>query len=82
MRIATSRLALQATPPDFDFVSGMSATSAIDHAVLKAIKTASKGKLSRIATLGWLWLRLRPYRLTDLVVTRLTRKFEQPGVQS
>jgi hypothetical protein len=35
-RFATSRLALQATPPDFDFVSGMSATSAIDHAVLSA----------------------------------------------
>jgi glycosyltransferase involved in cell wall biosynthesis len=81
-RFATSRLALQATPPDFDFVSGMTATSAIDHAVLKAIKTTSKGKLLRVATLGWLWLRLRPYRLTDLVVTRLTRKFEQPGVQS
>jgi len=81
-RFATSRLALQATPPDFDFVSGMTATSAIDHAVLKAIKTTSKGKLLRVATLGWLWLRLRPYRLTDLVLTRLTRKFERPSVQS
>jgi glycosyltransferase involved in cell wall biosynthesis len=76
-RFATSRLALQATPPDFDFVSSMAATAAIDHAVLNAIKTMSKGKLSRIATLGWLWLRLRPYRLTDLAVTSLRRKYEQ-----
>jgi glycosyltransferase involved in cell wall biosynthesis len=81
-RFATCRLALQATPPDFDFVSGMAATAAIDHAVLKAIKTTSKGKLLRIATLGWLWLRLRPYRLTDLVVTWFRRKYEQFSVNT
>ena len=81
-RFATSRLALQSTPPDFDFVSGMTATATIDRAVLKAIKITSKGKLLRIATLGWLWLRLRPYRLIDLIVTWLTRKFEQFRAQS
>ena len=27
--------------------------------------------------LGWLWLRLRPYRLVDLVVTALIRRLEK-----
>jgi glycosyltransferase involved in cell wall biosynthesis len=78
-RFATSRLALQAIPPNFDLVLGMAAISPIDRNVLNAIRAIGKGCLLRIAALGWLWLRLRPYRLTDLVATWLTRKFERFG---
>jgi hypothetical protein len=76
-RFATSRLALQAIPPNFDLILGMAATSPIDRNILNAIRAIGKGSLLRIAALGWLWLRLRPYRLTDLVATWLTRKFER-----
>jgi glycosyltransferase involved in cell wall biosynthesis len=76
-RFATSRLALQAIPPNFDLVLGMAATAPLDRSVLNAIRTIGKGSLLRIATLGWLWLRLRPYRLTDLVTTWLARKLER-----
>jgi glycosyltransferase involved in cell wall biosynthesis len=76
-RFATSRLAVESAPPDIEFVLGMAGTSPIDRKVLGAIRTASGGRLLRVATLGWLWLRLRPYHLTDLIVTWLTRKFER-----
>src|SRR6202012_4114680 len=66
-RFATSRLALQATPPDFDFVVAMTAGTTIDRLAFKVIRIFGKSSFSRVAALGWLWLRLRPYRLTDLL---------------
>jgi glycosyltransferase involved in cell wall biosynthesis len=81
-RFATSRLALQAIPPNFDFVLAMAATSPIDRVVLNAIRATGKSSLSRVASLGWLWLRLRPYRLNDLVVTWLTRRLERLRAQT
>lgn len=80
-RFATCRLALQASPPDFGFVLGMGAVGATDRLILKAIRALGKGELSRVIALGWLWLRLRPYRLTDLVVTAARRKRERDGAQ-
>jgi glycosyltransferase involved in cell wall biosynthesis len=75
-RFATARLALQAHAPDFDFIQTMAATSPVDRAALSTIKATCRGRLMRTAVLGWLWLRLRPYRLTDLVTTATVRKFE------
>ncbi len=60
----------------------MTASTAIDRLVLNAIRTIGKNSLPRVAALGWLWLRLRPYRLTDLVATWLTRKFERSSTQT
>jgi glycosyltransferase involved in cell wall biosynthesis len=80
-QFATSRLALQATPPDFDFVVSMAATTAIDRLVFNTIRAIRKNNISRGAALGWLWLRLRPYRLTDLVATWLARQFDQFSAQ-
>jgi glycosyltransferase involved in cell wall biosynthesis len=80
-RFATSRLALQASPPDFDFVLGMAAIGATDRRMLRAIQRLRNGKVSRVIALGWLWLRLRPYRLTDLVITSVRRKLERVGAR-
>jgi glycosyltransferase involved in cell wall biosynthesis len=76
-RFATARLALQEDDPDFDFVQNMAARSQIDRAVLRVIQAICGGRLMRTAMLGWLWFRLRPYRLTDLLVTALTRRLEK-----
>ena len=79
-RFATARLALQSISPDFEFILNMTATSPSDRAVLNIIKTIFRGRLRRTAMLGWLWLRLRPYRLVDLVVTTLVRRLEKFGI--
>jgi hypothetical protein len=76
-RFATARLALQASAPDLDFIQSMAATSRIDRVVLKMIQATCRGRFMRTAMLGWLWLRLRPYRLTDLVATAIARKLEK-----
>jgi glycosyltransferase involved in cell wall biosynthesis len=75
-RFATSRLALQADIPDFDFVRAMAVRSQIDRTVLQSIQSTLRGRIRRTAMLGWLWFRLRPYRLTDLILTALARKLE------
>lgn len=76
-RFSTARLALQTNDPDFDFINRMTATSQVDRLVLRAIEATCRGSLMRVAMLGWLWLRLRPYRLTDLIATALVRKLEK-----
>jgi glycosyltransferase involved in cell wall biosynthesis len=75
-RFATARLALQASAPDFDFIYEMAARSPIDRTLLRFFRTTLRGRIRRTAMLGWLWFRLRPYRLTDLVATALARKFD------
>jgi glycosyltransferase involved in cell wall biosynthesis len=76
-RFATARLALQADAPDFAFIYDMGARSQIDRAVLTLLRTTLRGGAMRAAMLGWLWLRLRPYRLTDVAATAVLRMFER-----
>ena len=73
-RFATSRLVLKEPAVDFDFVLAMAARNALDRAVLKTVWAVSTGALGRTAALFWLWLRLRPYRLRDLLSTMIFRK--------
>ncbi len=73
-RFATSRLVLKEPIVDFDFVRAMAARNGLDDAVLKMIWAMSKGSLGRTAVLFWLWLRLRPYRIRDLLSTKIIRK--------
>jgi glycosyltransferase involved in cell wall biosynthesis len=76
-RFSTARLALQQDPIDYAFISSMAATSDIDQLAFKVIRKILKGRIQRATMLGWLWLRLRPYRLTDLVATALSRRLER-----
>ena len=62
----------------------MAARSDLDRAVLNAIWRVTQGTAGRTAVLAWLWLRLRPYRLRDLVATMIFRKMfsRQPNAKS
>jgi glycosyltransferase involved in cell wall biosynthesis len=73
-RFATSRLVLKESPAEFAFVPEMAARNALDRGVLNAVWRLSKGPIGRTAVLFWLWLRLRPYRLRDLITTAIVRK--------
>jgi glycosyltransferase involved in cell wall biosynthesis len=83
-RFATSRLVVNEKTVDFDFVRAMAARSDLDRAVLNAIWRVTQGTAGRTAVLAWLWLRLRPYRLRDLVATMIFRKMfsRQPNAES
>jgi glycosyltransferase involved in cell wall biosynthesis len=76
-RFATARLALEATSPNYDHIYRMAAQSKLDRLVMKAIQAIGSGRFMRVVMLGWLWVRLRPYRLTDLVATALSRRIER-----
>ena len=82
-RFATSRLVLNERRIDFNFVTAMSARNGFDRAVLGAIAVMSKGSFGRLAALSWLWFRLRPYRLRDLVSTWVFRciPFRSPAIK-
>jgi glycosyltransferase involved in cell wall biosynthesis len=77
-RFGAARLALEAEPVDHALVQVMGARGAIDRAVIRAIRRVAPGSLARIATLAWLWLRLRPTSLAGLVRTSLARRLERP----
>jgi glycosyltransferase involved in cell wall biosynthesis len=75
-RFATSRLSLQSEPINSSFIISMAGLTEIDRKIIQGILAVTGGRLGRLALLGWLWFRLRPYRLVDLSRTALMRKFE------
>lgn len=77
LRFGTARLMLQASAPDFHFITEMTARGPIDRAALTMLGTCLRGRARRLAMLGWLTLRLRPYRVTDIAITAWLRKLEQ-----
>src|SRR5262249_12152886 len=85
-RFAASRLALGATPPDYDLIETMAARGRPDQAVLWALGRLPATRLAQLATLAWLWLRLRPTSLLGLVRTALSFRMRQfvrdPGAAS
>jgi glycosyltransferase involved in cell wall biosynthesis len=77
---ASSRLALESRPIHHALLDAMAADSPLDLRALRLIRTwlgrswlGRSPALERTATLAWLALRLRPYPLSALVVTRLVR---------
>ena len=48
----------------------------LDRRVVQGLFATGDGWWCRFALQLWLWLRLRPYRLTDVIGTALSRKFE------
>jgi glycosyltransferase involved in cell wall biosynthesis len=83
-RFATSRLVVNEKTVDFDFIRAMAARSGLDRSVLNTIWSVTQGGAGRTAVLAWLWLRLRPYRLRDLLATMIYRKMflRQPEAKS
>jgi glycosyltransferase involved in cell wall biosynthesis len=76
-RFATSRLAVISDPIDYSFVVGMAARSRMDRTIVTLLGKFLPEGLARPAILAWLWARLRPYRLFDIVRTGLHRRVAQ-----
>jgi glycosyltransferase involved in cell wall biosynthesis len=74
-RFASARLALQATPRNDEVIMAMGARSALDRAVLGFVSRLPGRTATGWIMLAWLWLRLRPYRLVDLLRTAALRRW-------
>jgi hypothetical protein len=72
-RFATSRLALYESPENLTLILAMGARSPIDRNIVSWIWQTTRGRLRRLVMLAWLWIRLRPYWLPDLLKTHLAR---------
>lgn len=68
-----SRLGVLENPINRDLLMDMGARNAIDRALFSFFLKAFSRQFARILILGWLWLRLRPFSLIDLVLTAMTR---------
>jgi glycosyltransferase involved in cell wall biosynthesis len=80
-RFGSARLALDVTPPDKDLLAAMAPNTWLDHAVISMLALFLQFRAARLATVVWLTLRLRPFRLRDLAITALDRRAER-GVVS
>jgi glycosyltransferase involved in cell wall biosynthesis len=76
-RFAVCRLALLADPVNRPLLKTVGAGSWIDRLVLEALSRLTVGPFARNMAAGWLWLRLRPYALWDLVRTAAARRAER-----
>jgi glycosyltransferase involved in cell wall biosynthesis len=74
-RFSTCRLALLDDAPNWAFVKRIGAPSALDQAMFSLLRRGPRA-LTRLASLGWLTLRLRPYALGGLIATAIRRRAE------
>jgi glycosyltransferase involved in cell wall biosynthesis len=74
-RFAVARLAAESRPINYRVLDAMAGGSSLDVGALRLIRAlfAPVAALERTATLAWLALRLRPYPLSGLLATRLSR---------
>ena len=72
-RFTAARLALQEGQMSLPIVASLGALNRLDRSVMAVILAISKGRLGRLGAIVWLFLRLRPYRLRDIVTTFLFR---------
>lgn len=79
-RFGSARLALDVTPPDTALLAAMAPDTGIDRAVIAVLAPWLRFRAARLATLAWLTLRFRPFRLRDLAVTALDRWTEGSAV--
>src|SRR5262249_31646410 len=76
-RFGTSRLAFETEPFDYALITAMGARSSLDRVALKTIWALPGRWLARVATLAWLWLRLRPTSLIGLARTAFAGRLRQ-----
>lgn len=72
-RFATARLALEARPVDRGLLADMAVSNTFDRAILALLSPLLGWRIGRLAALGWLSLRLRPFRLAAVLLTALDR---------
>jgi glycosyltransferase involved in cell wall biosynthesis len=73
-RFGAARLALDAAPPRVGVLLEMGGVTAFDRWLLWLLSRGVAYRPVRAATLAFLTLRLRPYRLRDLVATAMARR--------
>jgi glycosyltransferase involved in cell wall biosynthesis len=74
LRFGTARLALEADPPRLAVLLEIGATSTFDKWLLSILAPWVRFRLARWLALAYLTTRLRPYRLSDLIVTAFARR--------
>jgi glycosyltransferase involved in cell wall biosynthesis len=74
LQFASARLALQQKPIDISKVIELGAKSRVDRLVIRLVLAISVGLFGRAVSTAWLHLRLRPFRLTDIVASLIYRK--------
>jgi len=72
-RFNSSRVALEETIPDGTLLAAMAPKTHVDRAVMRLLAPWLRFGVGRLATLAWLTLRLKPYRLRDIAATALDR---------
>jgi len=74
-RFASSRLATESTPINYTILQSMFPDSALDIRMLKCIRRclARSRLLEKLAIMAWLAIRLRPYPVSGLLTTSLSR---------
>ena len=75
-RFATSKLALEASPVNYEFLMMMAARSSLDRHIIFML-SRSPWWLPRIFLLAWLWLRFHPTTLVGLILTALARRLSK-----
>ena len=75
-RFSSARLALQGPSPDRQLLAAMTPATALDQAAIRLLGPFLKFRLARLAALAWLTLRLKPFRLRDVVATGFDRDAE------
>jgi glycosyltransferase involved in cell wall biosynthesis len=80
-RFGSARLALEATPPDRNLLAAMAPDTPVDRAVIGLLAPLLRFRPARLAMLAWLTLRLRPFRLRDVVLTAFDRRVENYGAR-
>jgi glycosyltransferase involved in cell wall biosynthesis len=73
LRFAAARLILWQGQISLPAIISLGALNRLDRSVMAVILAVSKGRLGRLGAIAWLFLRLRPYRLRDIVTTFLFR---------
>ena len=73
-RFGAARLALEAGPTRAPLVIELGASSAWDRRVLSVVSPWASYRLGRWLALAFLTVRLRPYRLRDVIATALARR--------
>lgn len=74
-RFAVARLALEAVPPDKALLATMAPDGWADRLAIGFLSPLLRYRPGRLAMLAWLSLRLRPFRLADLALTAMDRRF-------
>ncbi len=72
-RFGSCRLALLKMPPDADLLAAMAPDGVCDRAVIGILRSHLQYSVVRLVILAWLTLRLRPFRLRDVIATALDR---------